>query len=1010
MKVLAVFRRYQTAIWLLIALLATLGVASALALPSSIYPEIEFPRIVVVAKSGDAPPDVFVAAATRPLETSLSSVIGLQRIRSKTIRGATEISLDFSEGTNMWQALQLVEAAVSDARSSLPPDAEITVEKVSTGSFPVVTFNLSGSVDPRVLQETATLIVQPALASIPGVGRVETVGGDEREMDIVLDPDAVSALGLSADGVATRLQGTFGQAAVGRVEEGTRNTTVLADAEPRSPEDIGAIPLVTTETGGIIPLSSVADVVVGNKDRRARVGGPHGETVAISVARLPEASTPDVVARALSVAASLKPSLPKGATLEPVYDQALLVNESLKNVRDAILLGIALCLVVVSLFLRDPRAGLVISTSIPITLAITFLFMRVFHQTLNLMSLGGMAVAIGLVIDDAIVVVEAIAHRQSLGDSPREAAMRGTAELAPAVLGTTLTTVVVFVPLAFLEGVVGSFFRALAFTVVTAVLVSMVVALVLIPLASGLALSSKPKPERPDKGRIDAMFSAIVKRPVVAGVAIALVSASGVVLAPRLPSGFLPQMDEGGFVLDYFLPAGSSLNATDAVARKIEKALTEVPEIAVYARRSGAELGPAAATEVSRGDIMVRLKDRSLRKRSSVEVIDALRKQLDEDVPEARIEFNQVLKDVLDDLAGNPRPIEIKLFSQDPDKLAEAADLVADRVKSVDGIVDFFDGREREAKLLRFRVRRDAIARLDARPSDVETELSTALEGRIVGQIRRGDRFVDVRVRYPDPIRFDPVRVRDLPFVAGGQLTSFATVADLEEATEPSVRNHEALQPVISVTGDHETRDLGSIGKDIDAKLAGLKLPEGVRLVMGGQIEAERKTLTDLLHVGGAAVLLVLAVLAAQFRRFRLALLVLVSVPVALVGAMVALFVTKSQLNASSLMGFVLLVGLVVKNGVLLLEEAERLIEEGQAPLSAVANAAHRRLRPILMTTTATIAGLFPLALGIGAGAELQQPLAIAVLGGLCTSTIASLVFLPALAAAALGRAKPSEA
>ncbi len=982
---------------------------SAFSLPSGIYPEIEFPRIVVVAKTGDAPPDVFFAPTTRPLETALTSVTGLARIRSKTIRGATEISLDFSEGTNMWQALQLVEAAVSDARGSLPADADITVEKVSTGSFPVVTFNLSGPVDPRVLDETARLVVEPAIASIPGVGRVEVVGGAAREVEVVLDPDAMTSLGLSADGVATRLDGTIAAQAVGRVEEGTTNATVLSDAEPQSTAEIAAIPIVTTERGTTIPLSAIADVVEGHKDARARVNGPRGETVAISVARLPEASTPDVVAHALAVAATLRPSLPKGATLEPVYDQALLVNESIANVRDAILVGIALCLLVVSLFLRDPRAGLVISASIPITLAATFLFMRLFHETLNLMSLGGMAVAIGLVIDDAIVIAESIAHRRSLGDTPEEAALRGTAELAPAVLGTTLTTVVVFVPLAFLEGVVGSFFRALAFAVVTAVLVSLVVALVLVPLASGALLGART-PSRPIAEGSPSRFQRVVARPWIALLVVVVVSGSAVLVAPRLSTGFLPQMDEGGFVVDYFLPAGSSLAATDAVARKIEAKLADVPEIAVYARRSGAELGPAAATEVSRGDIMVRLKDRKQRKRSILQVIDAVRKDLEADVPEARVEFNQVLKDSLDDLAGNPRPIEIELFAESPEKLQDAAEVVADRVKNVDGLVDFFDGRERDARELRFHVQRDALARLDARPADVTRELSTALQGRIVGQVRREDRFIDVRVRYPDPIRFDPAGVRALPFVAGGETTSLGAVVDLEETVEPSVRNHEALQPVVSITADHEDRDLGAIGADIDARLRGIALPSGVRLVVSGQIEAERRSFQNILKVGGAALFLVLAVLAGQFKRFRLALLVLVSVPVAVAGGLFALLATRSELNASSLMGFVLLVGLVVKNGVLLLEEAERLLDEGAAPCEAVARAARRRLRPILMTTTATVVGMFPLALGIGAGAELQQPLAITVLGGLATSTIASLVLLPALAAAVLtfGRARAS--
>ncbi len=1000
--VLAMLRRRSAAVWMVTALSVLLGVAALLRMPSSIYPEVEFPRIVVVARSGDAPPDVFVATTTRPLEASLSSVMGLSRIRSKTVRGATQVSLDFAAGTDMWRALQLVEAAVSEARSALPDKTDIVVEKVTTGSFPVVTFNLSGPVDPRALREAADLVVEPAFASTPGVGRVDVVGGDEREIEVVVDPDAMASLGLSADDAATKIEGAFGTTAVGRALDGGAAVTVLADAEPKRPVDVAAIPLVTTDTGGVVPVGAAAEVIDGHKDRTARVGSPHGETVAISVARLPEASTADVVRRIEDVARELTPLLPKGATLRPVYDQAILVDESMASVRDAMILGVVLCLVVISLFLRDPRAGLVHSASIPVTLAVTFLVMHLFGQTLNLMSLGGMAVAIGIVIDDAIVIVESIAHHKGLGKSAERAAADGTRELAPAVLGTTATTVVVFLPLAFLGGVVGDFFRALAFTVVTAVVLSMLVALVLVPLAAGLSLSKKHEVARPPSPLTLRAFSFLSRRSLAAALAVLGSGAALAVLLPALPSGFLPQMDEGGFVLDYFLPAGSSLEETDRVARKIEAVLGRVPEVEIFARRSGAELGPAAATELSRGDVMVRLVPRDRRKRGVDEVVSELRGALDREVPEARVEFVQVLKDVLDDLAGNPRPIEIKLFARDTAKLAEAAPLVARRIDGVPGLVDLFDGEEREAREIRFSMKRDAVARFDAKPADVTSALSTALEGRIVGQVRVEDRFIDVRVRYPDPVRLDPSHVRNLPFVRAGHATTLAAVTDLSESTEPSVRLHEALGPVVSVTGDHEGRDLGSVGRDIDARLAGIALPEGVRLVVAGQVGAERDTERSLLEVGLAALTLVLAVLAAQFRRFRLALLSLAGIPAALAGGCVALFVTKSELNASSMMGFVLLVGLVVKNAVLLLEEAERRVDGGDAPAFAVASAAQRRLRPILMTTTATVAGLFPLAFGLGAGAELQRPLAIAVIGGLAASTIATLAFLPGIASWAL--------
>jgi multidrug efflux pump subunit AcrB len=801
----------------------------------------------------------------------------------------------------------------------------------------------------------------------------------------------------------------MGLIAVGRVDRDRQLVTLISDAEPKTLADIRELPIVTTATGGVVTLQSVAEVIEGSEDRTVRVGGPLGETVGLSVARLPGASTTDVVDRAILAVRALTPSLPRGVTIRPVYDQATLVHESMASVRDAIVLGILLCAAVIALFLRDLRTGVLAALSVPITLAIAFSAMRLADQTLNLMSLGGMAVAIGLVVDDAIVVVEAIARHRDAGETPERSALSGASELAPAVIGTTLTTVVVFLPLALLQGVVGDFFRALAFTVTSAVLVSLVVALVLVPLAAVRALPAISR--TPSTLRFLPAYDTAIRRlaryPATAAFALAALCVGGVLVAPRVGRGFLPTMDEGAFVLDYFLPAGTSLATTQAFARRLEGELSRIPEVKSFARRTGAELGPAAATELSRGDIMVRLSSPSERSRSSDEVIAELRSHLDRNLPEVRVEFVQVLQDVLNDLSGSPRPVEVKLFGPDYSVLGTLGSEVAKRIGDVPGLVDLYDGHERDAPLLRFVPQRDATARLGMSPDDVSAQLDTALRGSVVGTTRRLDRLIGVRVRYPNPVRFNPRSVLDLPLAIGERATTFRAVTDVDSTSAPSMRLHEALQPLVDVTADHEGRDLGSVADDVERKLHGLPLPPGYRVVLGGQIESQRATMRELQTVGFVALLLVLTVLAGQFRRFRIAILVLASVPVAIVGALVALLVTSTPLNASSLMGCVLLIGLVVKNGVLLLEEAERLFDRGASAIDAVARASEQRLRPVVMTTVATLAGLLPLALGIGSGAELQRPLAVAVIGGLVTSTIATLGLLPPLAALVFGRSTP---
>jgi CzcA family heavy metal efflux pump len=1000
-------RRHAAVVWLATALLVAIGVTSAMALPSGIYPEVEFPRIVVVARVGGSPADVYLTSVTRPLEQALTAVLGIQRIRSKTIRGATEISLQFAPDTDMQRALQMVQAQVAEERSSLPPDAEIVVERVTTGSFPVLTLNVEGAADPRDLRELAEYVVRPALANVPGVGRIEVLGGDVREFEIILRPEVVAALHLTPRDIADRLRQSMGLRAVGRIDRDRQIVTVIGDAQPKTLEDIRELPIARSSDGVPLPLDAVAEAAEGHVDRTVRVGGPGGEAVGVTVARLPGASTPEVVERALAAIAALQASLPEGVRIEPVYDQARLVRESMASVRDAILVGIALCAGVIALFLRDAHAGLLAATTVPISLAISVVGMRLAHQTLNLMSLGGMAVAIGLIVDDAIVIVEAIARHRDAGAEATAAAAAGARELASPVIGTTVTTVVVFVPLAFLQGIVGDFFRALAFTVTAAVVVSLAVALILVPLAAGFGHSPRAG-ARPQKigPRYDAAVRRLARRPGIAAAGYAALLLIGVMAAPRVKRGFLPTMDEGSFVLDYFLPAGTSLAATEAFAKQIEAELVKTPEMVTFTRRTGAELGPTAATALNRGDIMVRLLPVSARARTIDAVIAGVREHVEKSLPEVRVEFVQVLQDVLNDLSGSPRPIEVQLLGPDYAKLHEIGAQLADQLKGVPGLVDLYDGSERDAAEIRFVADRDSIARLGTSAEDVSGQLETALLGSQVGTIRRFDRLVGVRVRYPDPVRFVASQVLDLPFVAKNSTTTFKAVSTTTTGASPSQLMHQALQPMVNLTADYAGADLGSVSDDVDAIVAHTKLPPGYSVVVGGQIEGERTTERELAAVSGLAVLLVLTVLAVQFRRVRLAVLVLASVPAAIVGALVALLVTGTALNASSLMGCVLLVGLVVKNGVLLLGEAERVADAGADAVDAVARASDRRLRPVLMTTLATLAGLLPLALGLGSGAELQRPLAVAVIGGLATSTVATLGLLPPFAARALRRGR----
>ena len=481
-------------IWVLAVGLAVSGALLTTRMPSGIYPEIEFQRIVVVARGGDAPAELTQAAVGRPLETALATVLGVERIRSRTIRGAVEISLLFAAGTDMWRALQLTESRVGETRAALPAGVDVVVERLTTTSFPVVTFNVSGAVDPRRLRDLAELVARPAISRVPGVGRVEVLGGDVREMEIILDPARTAALRLTPARVAEKVREATVLQTVGRFDDAHALVTVTASGEAHDARELGAIPVAVGADGSPIALSTIATIVEGAEDRLLRVSGPAGETVLLSVSRLPGASTPDVVARVKAALADAARAFPPGVQVVPVYDQALLVDESLRSIRDAILIGIALCVAVIAIFLRDLRGGLVAALAVPLTLGITFVPIHLLGQSLNLMSMGGLAVAIGLVVDDAIVVVEAIRRSLERGESAEESARASVRALLPALVGTTATTVIVFLPLAWLEGLVGRFFVALAATLAAAVVLSLAIALTVVPLAAAGWMRPRARP------------------------------------------------------------------------------------------------------------------------------------------------------------------------------------------------------------------------------------------------------------------------------------------------------------------------------------------------------------------------------------------------------------------------------------------------------------------------------------------------------------------------------------
>ena len=1013
MKLFDVLSRQKRLIYLLVALLSAAGIWAARRLPSAIYPELRFSRVTIVAQGSTLGARQVVFSITRPIEEAVSIVPGVTRVRSHSIRGATEISVTFAPGTNMDQALQLVRARVNQVQGVLPPDLTLEIEQLTPSLFPIISYNLEGG-EPAMLYDLARYEIKPLISRVPGVGRVDVQGSDVRELEVIADPARLAAQGMTYADLADAIQRAITVQAVGRVAQDYRQYLIVTDQEAHAPEDIGAVVV----RGGL-RVRDLATVQLGTEDHVRIIAGDGKPAALINITRQVGGSTLVLADSVARIVATIVPTLPRGVYLKPVYDQAELVREAVRSVRDAMLIGAGLAVVVLLLFLRHGRITAISAASIPLTLAITVFVMQWLGQTFNLMTLGAMAIAIGLVIDDAVVITENIARHLRLTPDRIVAIREAVQELIWPVTTSTLTTVVVFLPLGLLQGVVGQFFAALATTLTVAVLVSLVLALTIIPLlaeqfvtahevepAGGRLLARVQAALDALGSRYERALAAVLSHTHRIGIAAVLLVAAGFVLTRLVGTGFLPEMDEGAFVLDYFTPGGTALAETDREVRIAERILATTPEIEATSRRTGAELGLFATTQ-NTGDIAARLVPRSRRSRNIFAVMDEVRGSVNAAVPRLHIEFVQILSDVINDLAGAAKPVEIKLFGDQLDTLEAYARRVAPELEQVRGLEDLYDGVSEPSPELKMRVNQAEADRIGMTPEDVGSVVSAALLGTDAGEIRAGDRPVGVRVRAPDSVRYDPLRLRALPIVAGGpgRPTPLGSLATFTPTQSRLSLERENQQQMIAMTADVSGRSLGGIMGDVRRTLAAHPAPSGVRVVLGGQYESQQEAFRALLLVLALAAVSVCAVMVVQFESFVEPLVVLLVAPVSFVGALALLIVTGTALNVASFMGLILLVGLIVKNGIILLDFTRLHMRHEGAPLEvAIREAARVRLRPILMTTLCTLFGLLPLALGLGAGSELQRPLALAVIGGLVLSTPITLFAVPTLLVAIRGR------
>ncbi|MEP7383460.1 MAG: efflux RND transporter permease subunit [Gemmatimonadota bacterium] len=997
-------RAHRRSILFTVGVLTVAGLASAFQTPVALFPHIQFPRVVASLEAGDRPAEEMMALVTAPIEQVLRAVPAARSVRSVTSRGSAEISVTFDWGTDMTIATLQVDAALAKTLPELPPGARADAKRMDPTVFPVIAYSLVSSLRSDAdLYNLAFYGIRPLLARISGVARVAVLGGAPEEIQVFVDPSQLERFGLSIDDVANSLRAANVVVAAGPLEDRYKQYLVLTDSRYRTIDEIGET-TVRTGAEGFVRVADVASVVRSSVPSRTRVTADGRTAVLFQVYQQPGANTVQIardVRNALSGAGNL---VPGDVHLSSWYDQSDLITASVSSVRDSVLIGIVLAALVLLAFLRDLRITLIAVIVVPAVLAATMLMISVSGMGFNLMTLGGMAAAVGLVIDDAIVVVEHIVRRiseaKTRGAEARlDRALAAAREFSTPLVGSSLSTIVIFVPLAFLGGVTGAFFKALSLTMASALIISFLVAWLAVPVLAGWLLQRGESTVV--EGRLtirlhswyERLIGRLMRRPVLVLLGLGPLLLLGYAGYRRTGSGFMPASDEGGFILDYRAPAGTSLTETDRLLRQAEDVLRTTPEVQTYSRRTGLQLG-GGITEANEGDFFVRLIPPPRRPIDAV--IDDVRRRIETTVPGLSVEMAQLMEDLIGDLTAVPQPIEVKVFSESAAVLDSLGPLVASIIDSIPGVVDVRDGVKFAGDALIVRIDRERAALEGVNPDAVARRLLGFIGGTVTTTIQSGERVVGVRVWIPRTARGRIDDVGKLMLSApDGHRFRASRIASVETVSGQPQITRDDLKRMVAVTGRISGRDLGSTIRDVTARLnrPGV-IPNGVSYELGGTYEQQRIAFKGLLSVFVAALVLVFLLLLVMYERFLVAGAMLLTTMLAIPAVMFGLWVTHTELNIASMMGLTMVVGIVTEVSIFYFSELRELGVDSKGSLQYLA-AGKNRARPIAMTTVAAMLALLPLALGIGQGSGMLQPLAISIIAGLFAQMPLVLVALP---------------
>ncbi len=990
-----IFVRFKSPVAVILLLILIGGALSYKNMKTSLFPNVTFPKIKIIANNGEQPVEKMMVSVTKPLENAIKQVENLQLIRSTTSMGSCEISAFMDWGSDIDLDKQQVESRIAQIKNALPPGVEITVEKMNPSILPVMGYSLQSDTKNQVeLKLIAQYTIKPYFSRIKGVSAVEVIGGKEKEYRIIPDLQKIKLLKISTAEIANAVQQTGFIQSNGYTVDYKRLYLTITDATISNKEQLENLVLFN-DASRQIKISDIATVEISEKNEYVKIKADGRDFPLVAIVKQPNSNLIDVAKQVSEKAAELNKILPKGVLLKPYYNQADFVQNSIKSIIDVLWIGLLLAIVVVILFLRSFKASSVMLITIPLTLALTFIVLSVIGSDFNIMTIGAIAAAIGLIIDDAIIVVEQIhrTHEAYPQEKSSELVGKAVRYLFPAMVSSSLSTIVILIPFELMTGIAGAYFKILTETMIITLACSFVITWIGLPViyllfSNDKAFSKKARPFRAPKYNWIEFF--ILKPFISIGIVVVLII-SIIIILPKLQTGFLPDMDEGSIVLDYNSPAGTSLEETDRMLNEVDKIIEKIPEVKTYSRRTGTQMG-FFITEPNRGDYLIELHKN--RTRTTNEVSDEIRKKVESTLPALTVDFGQVITDMLGDLMSSVQPVEIKIFGDDQVKLQQLSEQVAESLKKVAGTADVFNGIVVVGPVVKIVPKEGRMKQYGLTPLLLQEQASAYLDGTVVGTVPEKEQLTNIRMIFPVNNRTPLEGLKQVSIsTAAGDYFPLSDFADFSIQSGVSEIQRENLQTMGVVTARLDNRDLGSVMKDIQLKVKNISLPPSYQIVYGGSYAEQQNSFAELLKILIAGGLLVFTVVLFMFKNLKYSLIVLFISLTGMSGSVIALYITGTPLNVGSYTGLIMIIGIIGENSIFTIQQYLSELKTGKNHSLQLAVSA--RLRPNLMTALGAIVALSPLALGMGTGAQMHQPLAIAVIGGFIVALPLLLIVLP---------------